>query len=152
MLHYKLILFFLFISLASCQQRSSKVQLPVIQGIWKMHGYGQVIQINKSDINFYDVTQKSCLPVKTISLKNIRELGEIVSLTQDTLLLESGINHYQFTRLKTLPEFCKVQSQIAFRNPIYNFEVFWNTFNENYAFLKKGIYIGIRFIRIIDRK
>lgn len=110
---------------------------PVIQGIWKKHGYGQIIDINKSDINFYDVTQKSCLPVRSIRLENWRELGEIIKLTSDTLLLQSGINRYQFTRLTALPEFCKVQNETTLKDPVYNFEVFWDTFNENYAFFEK---------------
>lgn len=137
MLKNKLILVLLFITLASCQQKDSKIQHPALQGIWKMSGYGQIIRITKSNIDFYDVTQKSCLPVKTISLKNRREMGEIVSLTFNKLLFQSGINTYQYTRLKTLPEFCKVQSEAALKNPVYNFEVFWTTFHENYAFFEK---------------
>lgn len=137
MINHKFILFIIVVCLLSCQRRNSAVHQPVLQGIWKKQGYGVVIEISKSDINFYDVTQKSCLPVKTVSLNNIRELGEIVSLTNDTLLIKSGINRYQFNRLKALPKFCKIQSEKVLNNPVYNFEVFWNTFNENYAFFGK---------------
>jgi len=137
MIYRKFILFIIVICLTSCQQKSSKIRQPVLQGIWKKHGYGQIIQISKSNIDFYDITQKSCLPVKTVSLKNIREFGEIVSVTDDTLLMKSGINRYQFIRLKALPKFCNIHSEKALKNPVYNFEVFWNTFNENYAFFGK---------------
>jgi len=137
MLDSKLIFVFLSIFLGSCHQKHSKAAKPAIQGIWKKHGYGQIIRINKSEIGFYDITQKSCLPVKSISLKNIKELGEIIKLTSDSLVLLSGINLYQYTRIKTLPEFCKVQNETALKDPVYNFEVFWNTFNENYAFFQK---------------
>lgn len=137
MLHSKLIFVFLLIFLASCQQKHSKAPQPAIQGTWKKHGYGQIININKAEISFYDITQKSCLPVKSISLKNIKELGEIIKLTSDSLVLLSGINLYQYARIKTLPEFCKVQNETVLKDPVYNFEVFWNTFNENYAFFEK---------------
>ena len=83
MLDSKLIFVFLSIFLGSCHQKHSKAAKPAIQGIWKKHGYGQIIRINKSEIGFYDITQKSCLPVKSISLKNIKELGEIIKLTSD---------------------------------------------------------------------
>ncbi|MBE9601472.1 hypothetical protein [Pedobacter sp. MC2016-24] len=137
MRYQKLILVCLLFNLISCHQRSSKGSQPVIQGIWKKHGYGQIVRINKTDIEFYDVTKKSCLPVKTISLKNIKEFGDIVGLTAATLLIHSGINFYSFTRLKELPKSCKIQSDLALKDPIYNFNVFWHTFNENYAFFQK---------------
>lgn len=137
MLHNKLIFLLSFITLLSCQQKHSKVQKAVIQGIWEKRGYGQVIQITKTEISFYDVTKKSCLPVRSTNFKNIKELGEIIKLTSDSLVLLSGINRYQYTRIKTLPEFCKVQKETIVKDPAYNFEIFWNTFNENYAFFEK---------------
>jgi len=137
MFHYKPTFFLLFICFASCQQRPSKVARPVIQGFWEKQGDGQVLDISQSAIKFYDVTQKSCLPVKTIDLKNLAELGEVIKLTADSLVLKSGINRYQFTRLKALPNLCSLKKDTIDKDPVANFEVFWHTFNENYAFFEK---------------
>jgi len=108
-----------------------------ITGIWKMNGYGQILEITNSEIKYYDLTQKSCTPIKTIPSTTKTELGTIIKVTKDSLFYKNGITEYHLSRLPQLPDLCAKQDTALNKTPLYNFEVFWTTFKENYAFFKE---------------
>jgi len=133
------LLFSIMLTITSCQVNKATVSSikPSLKGIWRMQGYGQLLVISDTAIAYYDITQKSCLPVKSIPFSELSKLGEVKKVTQDSLLLKNSITEYQLLRLQLLPDLCASQDRIRDKNPIYNFEVFWQTFKENYAFFKE---------------
>lgn len=119
--------------IVSCN--SADVQKDVeLDGVWQKCGYGQVIEINDSTVNSYDITGISVITRNTISRKEF-EQKEILNISsKDTLYIQSGINIYKYYKIAEIPDF-KTDS-LRFADAEYNFDVFWNTFKENYAFFE----------------
>lgn len=105
-------------------------------GIWKQVGYGNVIELNDTTIVVYDITNQSC----NLSFEEeILDFGRIKDYTNDTLIIQHGIDDWLFTRLDELPGLCTANNEVL-SDPQYNFQTFWNTFDEHYtSFELKGI-------------
>jgi carboxyl-terminal processing protease len=122
-----------FTSLSSCNQTAKTTYS--MKGIWKMEGYGRLIDITDTSVNLYDTTKVSCLPQETLKLKDLSMLGKFEQVAQDTLMFSSGITEYRLTRISHLPSRCSID-EVRNQDPVYNFEVFYHTFKENYAYFK----------------
>lgn len=118
---------------SSCNQTSKNTYS--LQGTWKMEGYGKIIDITKTSVNLYDTTKVSCVPKETVKLQDMGFLGQFKQIAQDTLIISSGITEYRLTRTASLPGRCNTD-QSSNRDPGYNFDVFYHTFLENYAYFK----------------
>ncbi|MCD4769706.1 MAG: S41 family peptidase [Bacteroidales bacterium] len=105
-----------------------------IDGIWKTNAYNLIIEIKSNRYKVYEITEISCLRVKPIYLK--LPGFQVRSLSKDSILLEIENTTYQIiaTRIKQLPEVCNSYKKYRTKDPILNFEVFIQTFKENYAF------------------
>lgn len=103
-----------------------------IEGIWQSIGYGRILQIDSTTYSVFDTTKISCLPSKNGSSS---DFNGVIKLRNDTLSIRRGISIYKYTRIKNLPDFCNNISQIN-NDPIYNFEVFANSFKEHYAYFE----------------
>ncbi len=106
-----------------------------VEGFWQSQGYGWVLAINNSTVQVFDITQNSCTPNTSYPISQILQN---IQVKEYELILKIGITKYTFDRLPALPNLCskKLGKKIA-NNPIYNFEVLWNTFNEHYVFFKE---------------
>jgi hypothetical protein len=123
----------LFSILISCEQKVSNSN--DISGIWTQVGYGRLIEIQDSSYIYYNTSESSCLPLAEGELK---DRFTVVKLDKDTLILNpGGIVDYQFHRTQELPRICSNDKQVFDNNPVVNFEEFWNTFNNNYAFFEE---------------
>ncbi|MEM8507910.1 MAG: S41 family peptidase [Bacteroidota bacterium] len=128
----------LFCSLAlctlifSCQSPKNR---PSINGVWQSLGSGWVVHIQDSThYALYDRTTSSCFPSRSAELSEILPALQLVS---DTLHWKKGVITYYFTRTSEVPEPCQqVLSDAQKKDPIYNFEVFAETVQENYAFME----------------
>lgn len=126
-------LMFVFTVLASCNDKIPEKQ-SVFEGIWQSEGYGWILEIENDTYNMYDITKISCIPFRKGSLS---DFAEKISAKNDTLRMKKGINLYSFSRLELLPKLCSEEVSESQRNdPEYNFEVYWNTFNDHYAFFE----------------
>ncbi|MBZ9629744.1 S41 family peptidase [Salegentibacter sp. LM13S] len=108
-----------------------------INGIWKMNGYGKIIEITKSEVNTFDITKISCILNSEIQRNQIGQLGKFKVINEDTLNLKLGITNYYLHRIKELPKNKIINDSIKAKNLKLNFDVFWHTLNENYAFFKE---------------
>lgn len=118
------------ITFSACAQNARN-----LKGTWKMEGYGKIIDIRDSAVNLYDTTSFSCVPKEKLKLKDLGFLGQFKQIAQDTLMLSSGITTYRLIRIAGLPDHCKIKGNLN-TDPLYNFDVFYHTFRENYAYFK----------------
>lgn len=108
-----------------------------IQGIWKMDGYGKIIEITDNEVNTFDITKISSILNSKIPRNKIDQLGKFRVVSKDTLNLKLGITNYYLHRIQELPEERLINDSIKSKNLKLNFDVFWHTLNENYAFFKE---------------
>lgn len=103
-----------------------------IVGIWKSIGYGEILKIDSTAYKYFEITNISCLPSKQ---GTISEVKNSIVLINDTLVVKKGYSLYYYTRTNEFPNLC--QKNIKDTNdPLYNFEVFAETYREHYAFFE----------------
>jgi len=109
--------------------------------IWRTQGYGYILEVNDSNIRFYDITDRHCII-------NHSETGEYLSsnikLTQEGAELEWGTIHpVKLTRLKALPSLCQQELTASIHDENYEFsaikafDILWFTYAEHFAFSKE---------------
>jgi len=108
-----------------------------INGIWEMNGYGKIIEILDSEVNTFDITKISCVVNSKVKRKDIDQLGKFKLINEDSLNLKLGITNYYLHRIKELPKVKLINDSLQSKNLKRNFDVFWHTLNENYAFFKE---------------
>jgi len=108
-------------------------------GVWRSRGYGIVAEVRGGRATYYDVTRAACLkrpnePELSTALFD----GAKVSPRGDQLTVQSSwaLTMLTFDRLDGLPASC-AKAPANPKDPVANFEVFWNTFNEHYAFFRE---------------
>lgn len=124
-----LFLLALFTSASSVSSANDEMR-PGIDGVWQSVGYGQVVRIQSGAARIYDVSRAGCVHAYD---EPLHELGEIVSVGANSLIIEYGINRYRFERLARLPAAC-ASTPANPADPLLNFDTVWHTFNEHYAF------------------
>jgi C-terminal processing protease CtpA/Prc len=103
-----------------------------IEGIWKSIGYGEILKIDSTTYKYFDITNISCLPSKQ---GNISEVKNSIVLKNDTLVVKRGYSFYYYTRTNEFPDLCQKNTNHK-NDPLYNFEVFAETYKEHYAFFE----------------
>ena len=99
-------------------------------GYWLQLGYGKIFEIRGDSVSIYDISKTDCtLHDKTL----LANEGSILSFTADSLILKKNIKTYQFVHLAEQSPLCNNDGSDHL-DPIHNFEVLWNTFNENYCY------------------
>ncbi len=120
---------------------------PSADGIWRMDGYGTVLSIRNGTFQEYQTTAVSCLKgdsaqrtapgtytmpngtVLTVRTQGGRDRG--------SLRTEGSVDARNLRRVPQLPDTC---TSPAPEGPLAAFDVFWQSFEENYPFFAaKGI-------------
>lgn len=133
MKYHQLILGLLFsILLVACNYKDKNTS--EIDGTYEQIGYGRIVAIENTHFILYDKTSTACLPILN---GNIGIYKDQLFLQNDTLQLQDGINLYQFKRLSNTPEMCNNPLTAEQKSdPIYNFEVLADYFDEQYAYFE----------------
>ncbi len=118
-----------------------------LEGVWRRQGYGETIKIDKTHVVIYQVTSISCYPVESFErAEAVRGLAKIQVNRRGTRLnlrQVADINLQRYRRmvssdpshpLLALPKLCQEGGTARTSDPIHNFDVFWQTFAENYPF------------------
>jgi len=115
-----------------------------LKGIWRSIGYGKLLVIEASGYVFHEETAVSCLAIYEGSLRELAERyvdlevapgGQAFSARRAT-----GVTRVRFRRLKALPATVEASRNGNPEDPEYNFEIFWHTFAQQYAFFDlKGV-------------
>jgi hypothetical protein len=119
---------------------------PPPDGLWLTDGYGELVKFKGNDLLVYEITKLSCILSEKASHKtDTGAANEIVFAgdddtfqiglgpSQDTLWLhvDGATSKILLRRTNSQPEPC---SQALADTPLSNYEVFWQTFAEQYAF------------------
>lgn len=105
------------------------------QGVWKTRGHGAILQATPYTFEIYNVTETSCyryiqIPASMWLLETVA--GMQLRLDEQTLLVDGGgLDPVHADKLDQLPSRCDAEQDTSL---IATFDVFWETFNEHYAF------------------
>jgi carboxyl-terminal processing protease len=121
---------FLLFLLIGCKPNDEKKNS--IEGVWKSIGYGKILKIDSTSYKYFDITDISCLPSKQ---GDISEVKNSIVLKNDTLAVKSGYSFYYYTRTNEFPDLCQKNKNDT-NDPLYNFEVFADTYKEHYTFFE----------------
>ncbi|MFE9560704.1 S41 family peptidase [Streptomyces sp. NPDC006487] len=120
-------------------------------GIWQLDGYGTVLRVESGRLQEYQVTGISCLP--GASARRVLDSGsaaafryatedhEVFTVRPGSVHVEGSVGDRATRRLGALPERCReAQEPGPAADPVATFDVFWQTFAENYPFFAaKGV-------------
>ena len=125
MSRYKLIpIIFLIVLLLGCVTNKK------MNGLWETEGYGYIMELDNGRIKkLYEKTSISLLEIES---EEINEVFKSELLDDGRILLTSVYTSLTAIKKESLPVF-KNESE----DPVYNFDVFWNSFNEQYAFMEE---------------
>lgn len=116
---------------ASAQQNPEKL---LKNTNWIQKGYGRCLKIDDSSYTYYNINSIDC---KALANGKFSGRFRIVSLTKNELVLNpGGIVNYVFNKVDSLPSICSNPNLVT-ASYEDNFNVFWNTFNDNYAFFNE---------------
>ena len=95
-----------------------------------------ILEVHSGKAKLYEVTRISCVPVSDedssdFDLEKFKEVRLSSAGDLLTLYHRNG-NIYRYSREPSRPAEC--ENYQATDDPEHNFEIFWNTFEENYAF------------------
>ncbi len=116
----------------SAQVKSTKL----IKGVWQNDGYGRIIEITDRFASIYDICSVDCNRSEKVPAKMLFKMFQISKESDSVLLIQNGMTKYYLNKLANLPELClkKVADK---KDPTYNFETLWHTFNENFCYFKE---------------
>jgi hypothetical protein len=118
--------------LLSCSEK--KGEASSIAGVWKSPESGWVIQIEQdSAYTFFHSNPLSCIPFRAGPL---RDFGDALERSADTLFLKKGILRYRFMKSPEPPALCGITLPAdKAGDPLFNFEVFSRTIADHYSFM-----------------
>lgn len=126
-LSFLIVILNLFSSCNPNEQKSNS-----IEGIWKSVGYGKILKIDSTNYEYFDITSISCLTSKQGDISHVKNSMELIN---DTLTVKRGYSVYYYTRTNELSNLCQ-QSKRDKDDPLYNFEVFADTYKNHYAYFE----------------
>ncbi|MCF6349065.1 MAG: S41 family peptidase [Flavobacteriaceae bacterium] len=106
------------------------------EGVWEQEGYGRIIEIKNKKAIIYDICNTSCNKNTVATSKILIKKYNISSTSKNTLIAQNGVSKYFFNRIDKLPNLCVIKVQNK-KDPIYNFEALWQTFNEHYVYFNE---------------
>lgn len=129
------------------QRHNDSLSVPAfesLQGVWRSQGYGKILLIDKDRYTLFEETTISCRKLYTGSLEKLNHYYEDLVVSPGGQAFSahrvSGVARISFRRLKALPASAADAQKHDPKDPEYNFEVFWRTFDEQYALFElKGV-------------
>ncbi|TQR34812.1 S41 family peptidase [Brevibacillus brevis] len=153
------LLIFLFASVSgagaytSSNVNQGKEEKPAVDGakrqLWQSKGYGYIMEINGKSVTMYNYTRDSLLLFAIGDLDEQGNLNLKFQLGDSKQLPESAreriwLGRFQngsltdkmgyVKQFKQIKQFPAVKVKEISKDPVANFEVFWQTFEENFSF------------------
>ena len=131
-------------STANHSDTETSTSLDQLVGVWSSEGYGHIMEIQAGfpkQFQRYQVNDVSCLLVDSGPLEllqeGIRQVLRNSDSTRFTFRYPGGMENYAYMRLDDLPEHCISGGTTFDVDPVLNFDAFWATMNEQYAFFEQ---------------
>lgn len=132
----------------SLSASASEDEFAAVSGHWKWSGYSRIVTITNTGFAVRAVTEISCLVLMEGERQELAKLLDRVTVRgADGFTAQdyAGINVYHFERIPSLPATCEAPSEAT---PQQTFDVFWQYFDDNYAFFEeRGIDWDARYAR-----
>lgn len=119
-------------------------------GTWEQVGYGNVWVIDSKGAQRFQHTRQTCTQLPFLSNAELEAFPVGQSLIDKKIkvnkqsfsalpLTDASFRRY-FTRMDKLPAKCQADQLITTATPTQQFEIFWHSFNDYYAFFdKRGV-------------
>lgn len=121
-----------------------------LDGVWRSRGYGVIAAIDDRKVRFYDWSNAGCLRQMAYPWKDYA-LADLANLSPGGRSLTAigpwGLTVMRFDRLASLPAPC-LQTDAQAAEALRNFDVFWQTVDEHYAFFQER---GVDWQRLRDK-
>ncbi len=114
-------------------------ELSELAGVWQSRGYGLIAEIDADKVTFTEKSPTACLPSESNNANRfLQRLKTEITPDVRTIALGSNgtLSTVVFDRLdaQDLDDLCQNGRAYRSSDPMTNFEVFWQTFDEHYAF------------------
>lgn len=132
------VVFLIIILALSCQttqSRNIESEKVNLYGNWKYLGFGKAITVNDSIVKGYHTSSVGNVQTSDNSLTDYFNYYTVDTISNDTILLKDGVKVFKLIR--TNEEFSKNINAALAKDPKYNFEILWNTFNEQYCYFNE---------------
>ena len=111
-----------------------------LDGVWQQQGYGFIYEIKDSNYIRYEYSSAHCLISEKGSLidlsKIMKSVDKVENGEQFTFVTHYTLTKFYLDKQNELPNICNSTSNGVSTSPTINFEAFWHTFNEQYAFFE----------------
>lgn len=132
------LVFFCTLLCISCQTKE-KESVPKkeisLSGSWEYLGFGRAMHFGDTLIKRYHISAVGNVPLSDNSPEDFFEYFTVDTVSTDTILLKDGVKTFKLFR--TDIDYDAMVNEPLSNDPEYNFEVLWNTFNEQYCYFKE---------------
>ncbi|WP_171045338.1 serine hydrolase [Pseudoalteromonas rubra] len=123
--------------LAGCGNSNDDHALTKHKGIWVQQGTGNLWQFDTDNLRRFQYNSFGCVLVEEHPYKELDELDQHLKSDKTTLTLTTyATNDWVFEKQPEMREQCKPKQRLSGDDPVANFEYFWHTFNDYYAFFE----------------
>ena len=113
----------------------SQVKNELRNSLWEQDGYDRILKIGDSDYIYFNKDNYSC---SELVQGDFNGRFKTIEHKENLLILNpGGIVDYRFKRITEMPNLCNGESKKKDNSYVLNFNSFWETFHENYAFFKE---------------
>jgi hypothetical protein len=130
-----LLISILTISCQTNQKKNIEKEKINLNGNWEYLGFGKAIVIGDSIIKSYHTSSVGNVKTSDNTPTNFFNYYTVDTISNDTILLKDGVKTFKLFR--TNEGFSKNVNEELANDPKYNFEVLWNTFNEQYSYFNE---------------
>ncbi|MFK7812396.1 MAG: S41 family peptidase [Maribacter sp.] len=125
----------LVISCQTNEKKSVEKEKINLNGNWEYLGFGKAIVIGDSIVQSYHTSTVGNVQTSDNPSTDFFNYYTVDTLSNDTILLKDGVKTFKLFR--STKDFGKMLKDQLANDPKYNFEVLWNTFNEQYVYFKE---------------
>ncbi|NJB72339.1 hypothetical protein GGR42_002830 [Saonia flava] len=125
----------LAISCQTNQKKKVEKEKIYLNGNWEYLGFGKAIVIADSIVYSYHTSTVGNVKTSDNSSTDFFNFYTVDTLSNDTILLKDGVKAFKLFRSDK--DFAKNVNDSLAKDPKYNFEILWNTFNEQYVYFKE---------------
>lgn len=122
----------------SCKIEKEVERAPLeveLKGSWEYLGFGRSLMIGDTTVQKFHITTAGNVALSNSKRENYFQYYTMIPIASDTILIKDGVKSFKLVR--TNIDYTKDIKEDLTTDPEYNFEILWNTFNEQYSYFKE---------------